>query len=70
MGTAKRKKSKGLASKRKGVFFGITSRFLMAIVAALLILSYASIVINPAKVWFISLSGLFFVPLSLSLIHI
>ena len=38
----------------------------MAIVAALLILSYASIVINPAKVWFISLSGLFFVPLSLA----
>ena len=49
-----------------GVIFGITSRLLMSIVAALLILSYASIVINPAKVWFISLSGLFFVPLALT----
>ena len=38
---------------------------LMLIVAGLLILSYASIVLNPAKVWFISLVGIFFVPLSL-----
>ena len=37
----------------------------MLIVAGLLILSYASIVLNPAKVWFISLVGIFFVPLSL-----
>ena len=46
-------------------FFGLTSRVLMLIVAGLLILSYASIVLNPAKVWFISLVGIFFVPLSL-----
>ena len=38
----------------------------MAVVAAMLILSYASIVINPAKVWVISLSGLFFVPLAMA----
>ena len=45
--------------------FGITSRLLMMIVAGLLILSYLSILINPAKVWMISLVGLLFVPLSL-----
>lgn len=46
--------------------FGITSRVLMLIVAGLLVLSYISIVINPAKVWLISLVGLSFVPLSLA----
>ena len=49
--------------KRKNRFFGITSRVLMLIVAALLALSYLSIVINPAQVWMVSLSGLMFVPL-------
>ena len=49
----------------KNRLFGLTSRVLMLIVAGLLILSYASIVVNPAKVWFISLVGIFFVPLSL-----
>ena len=48
----------------RNTFFGLTSRVLMLIVAGLLILSYASIVVNPAKVWFISLIGIFFVPLS------
>jgi endonuclease/exonuclease/phosphatase family metal-dependent hydrolase len=37
----------------------------MVIVAGLLILSYLSMLINPAKVWLISLVGLLFVPLSL-----
>lgn len=46
-------------------FFGLTSRVLMLIVAGLLTLSYASIVVNPAKVWFISLAGIFFIPLSI-----
>ena len=45
--------------------FGLTSRFLMCVVAGLLILSYASMFVNPAHLWFISLSGLFFVPLSI-----
>ena len=49
----------------KNKIFGITSRLLMMIVAGLLILSYLSILINPAKVWMISLVGLLFVPLSL-----
>ena len=42
----------------------VTSRMLMVIVAAMLVLSYISVVINPAKVWIISLVGLFFIPLS------
>ena len=48
----------------KNRFLGLTSRVIMLIVAGLLILSYASIVVNPAKIWFISLVGIFFVPLS------
>ena len=58
---AKKNKEK---APRKNWFFGLTSRVLMLIVAGLLILSYASIVVNPAKVWFISMVGIFFVPLS------
>ena len=49
----------------KNKIFGITSRLLMSIVAGLLILSYLSILINPAKVWLMSLVGLLFVPLSI-----
>ena len=52
-----------MAKKAGNRLFGITSRFLMLIVAALLALSYVSIVINPAKIWLVSLSGIFFVPL-------
>ncbi len=53
----------GKRKKHKNRLFGFTSRVLMLIVAALLALSYLSIVINPAKVWVVSLSGLLFVPL-------
>ena len=60
-----RKKGKTVKPKRRNWFFGLTSRVLMMIVAGLLILSYASIVVNPAKVWLISLVGIFFVPLSI-----
>ena len=45
--------------------FGLTSRVMMLVVAGLLILSYISIVINPAKVWLISVAGILFVPLSI-----
>ncbi|MBE6233746.1 MAG: hypothetical protein E7118_04665 [Bacteroidales bacterium] len=51
--------------RRKGVFGMITSRVLMMIVAAMLVLSYVSIVINPARLWAVSLVGLIFVPLSI-----
>ena len=58
-----------MANKRKkkgGVrIFGITSRVLMLIVAGLLVLSYGSMLVNPAKAWGFSLLGLMFVPLSL-----
>ena len=49
----------------KNRIFGLTSRVLMGIVAGLLTLSYLSILVNPAKVWPISLVGLLFVPLSI-----
>ena len=48
----------------KNKIFGLTSRLLMSIVAGLLVLSYLSILVNPAKVWLMSLVGLLFVPLS------
>ena len=56
----RRKRKKKTGNK----FFGITSRLLMTIVAGLLVLSYVSIVVNPAKVWLFSILGLAFVPLS------
>ena len=43
-------------------FFGLTNRVLLLAVASLLALSYLSMVVNPAKFWFLSLAGLFFVP--------
>ena len=46
-------------------FFGLTSRVIMLVVAGLLILSYASIIINPAKIWLISIAGILFVPFSI-----
>ena len=54
------KKKKKTGSK----IFGITSRVLMLIVAGLLVLSYVSTLVNPAKAWGFSLLGLMFVPLS------
>ena len=59
-----------MAKKKKGKknirFFGITSRVLMLIMAGLLILSYLSVLVNPAKAWGLSFIGLAFVPLSLA----
>ncbi len=64
---AKKKDEKKKGTKKKFLvknrFFGITSRVLMLIVAALLALSYLSIVINPARIWVVSIFGLLFVPL-------
>ena len=48
----------------KSRIFGLTSRLLMSVVAGLLVLSYLSILVNPAKVWLMSLVGLLFIPLS------
>ncbi len=54
-----RRKAKTLGS----LFFGITSRTLMTISAGLLVLSYLSIYVNPAKAWVMTIFGLLFVPL-------
>jgi endonuclease/exonuclease/phosphatase family metal-dependent hydrolase len=53
------------SKKKKNIrFFGVTSRVLMLIVAGLLIMSYLSVLVNPAKAWGLSIVGLCFVPLS------
>ncbi len=44
---------------------GITNRVLMLMAAALLVMSYASVFVNPAKAWYMMLPGLFFFPLAL-----
>ena len=43
-------------------FFGLTNRVLLLIAALLLVVSYLSMAINPAKLWLMSLAGLMFVP--------
>lgn len=43
-------------------FFGLTNRVLLLVAALLLVVSYLSMVINPAKLWLMSLAGLMFVP--------
>lgn len=45
-------------------FFGLSSRVLMLIVAGLLVLSYLTVVVNPAEAWVVTVLGLMFVPLS------
>lgn len=43
-------------------FFGLTNRVLLLLAALLLVVSYLSMVINPAKLWLMSIAGLMFVP--------
>ena len=43
---------------------GITNRVLMLVAAALLVLSYLSEFVNPAKAWYMMLPGLLFFPLA------
>ena len=59
----KRKSCKKGKRPGKNLFFGLTSRVLMIIMAALMAVSYLSFVINPARLWLISLFGLAFIPL-------
>ena len=54
--------AKGKPHKRKSLFMGITSRVLMIIAAALLVLSYLSMFFNPSKAWFMTLLGIIFIP--------
>ena len=61
----KKKQSRTSKKKKpiKSTFYGLTSRMAMAIIAILLVVSCLSFVINPAKVWMISLFGIAFFPL-------
>lgn len=49
----------------RNIFLGLTSRLMMLIAAGLLLLSYVSMLVNPARFWLFSVIGLLFVPLSL-----
>lgn len=52
-----------MAKKRKISFLGILFRIALAISAIALVFSYFSIFINPAKLWFPSLFGLYYIPI-------
>lgn len=58
-------KTAGNRKKKRSLFFGLTSRALMLAAAGLLLLSYLSQFINPAKAWFMVLFGLLYIPLLL-----
>ena len=49
--------------KKSPLLIGLTARLLMLIAAGGLWLSYLSVFVNPAKAWFMTLFGLFYVPL-------
>lgn len=62
----RKKTGKKKRSVRKMLTFtGVTARFMMSVMAALLLLSFLALVANPAKVWFFTLFGLLFIPLLL-----
>lgn len=51
--------------KRKGFgrfLFGLTARTIMILVGGVLVLSYLSLIVNPAKAWIITIFGLLFFP--------
>lgn len=52
-------------NKRENSSGGIVARMLMLLSAFLLLLSYASMVVNPAKAWYMTVFGLLFVPVAL-----
>ena len=50
---------------RKGIgLAGFVARVMMLAAAALLFLSYASMVVNPSKAWYMTALGLLFVPIA------
>ena len=53
----------GKKKKKRNLFFGLTSRALMTAAAGLLLLSYLSMYVNPAKAWFMTFFGLLYIPL-------
>lgn len=48
----------------RSIIGGIANRVLMLVAAAMLVLSYASAFVNPAKAWYMMLPGLLFFPLA------
>ena len=55
-----------MAKKKQGwSMIGITARVIMLLSAAILVLSYAAMLVNPAKAWYFSILGILFVPLFL-----
>lgn len=52
-----------MAKKKQGwSMIGMTARVIMLLFAALLLLSYVSMLVNPAKAWYFSILGLLFIP--------
>ena len=51
--------------KKKPGFLGVTARLVMLVIAGLLALSYLSILVSPASLWFLSIFGLLLIPLAL-----
>lgn len=48
------------------IIAGITARVIMLVVACLLLLSYISLAVNPAKAWYMTALGLLYMPLVLA----
>lgn len=53
------------ANKKDDWFASMIKRILMLVCAGLLVLSYLSMYVNPAKAWYMTIFGLMFVPLCL-----
>ena len=49
--------------KRRSFFSRLTFGTAALLVAALLVMSYLSVLVNPAKAWFFTIFGLLFLPL-------
>ncbi len=54
-----------MSKKRGSWLLGTVGRIVLISAAVLLVLSYVSVTINPAKIWTISLFGIFFIPIAL-----
>ena len=51
--------------KKKGLrLTGMVARILMLLAAGLLLMSYASMIVNPAKAWYMNAIGLLFIPIA------
>ena len=55
-----------MGKRRHDRSVGITTRALMLLAAFLLFLTYASMLVNPAKAWYMTVIGLLFIPVASS----